>query len=176
MTDVVKTAWADAKINTDFIFVNTFSGHRSSRADPQGVEHFFSPDAADNELGFALLDALAHSRFVLSEPRKDVWIHPEATFDRALYDYSLTNQRYGQWVGSTLKRYGYKTKRALFKEMKKCSIESKKDQIIIRPSHHEKLEVWSGKGLSESDYVIIPSGSSPAAVGAALRLAFSRCT
>ncbi|MFT0475444.1 contact-dependent growth inhibition system immunity protein [Pseudomonas antarctica] len=58
MTDVVKTAWADAKINTDFIFVNTFSGYRSSRADPQGVEHFFSPDAADNELGFALLDAL----------------------------------------------------------------------------------------------------------------------
>ncbi|WP_338052467.1 contact-dependent growth inhibition system immunity protein [Stutzerimonas marianensis] len=46
----------------------------------------------------------------------------------------------------------------------------------MRPSHHEKLEAWSGKGLSESDYVIIPSGSSPSDVGAALRLAFSRCT
>jgi hypothetical protein len=65
MNDVVKTAWADAKINKDFISVKTFSGYRSSQADPQGVEHFFSPDVADKELGFAVLDALAHSRFVL---------------------------------------------------------------------------------------------------------------
>ena len=75
-----------------------------------------------------------------------------------------------------MERYGYKTKRALFKDMKKCSIESNRGQITIRPSYHEKLEAWSGKGVSESDYVIIPSGSSPSDVGAALRLAFSRCT
>lgn len=60
--------------------------------------------------------------------------------------------------------------------MKKCSIESKGGQITIRLGHHEKLEAWSGKGLSESDYVIISSGSSPSDVGAALRLASSRCT
>ncbi|WP_244657538.1 contact-dependent growth inhibition system immunity protein [Pseudomonas syringae] len=95
-----------------------------------------------------------------------------------VYDSDLTNQRYDQWVSGTLERYSYKNKRALFKDMKKCSIESKGGQITIRPGHHEKLEAWawSGKGLSESDYVIIPSGSSPSDVGAALRLAFSRCT
>ncbi|MCU1719279.1 contact-dependent growth inhibition system immunity protein [Pseudomonas sp. 5P_3.1_Bac2] len=176
MNDVVKTAWADAGVNQEFIYVKTYSGYRSSRADPQGVEHHASPETSDQELGFAVLDALTHSRFVLPEPRKDVWIHPEATFDMELYDYSLTNLRYDQWVGSILERYGYKTKRALFKDMKKCSIESKRDQITIRPSHHEKLEAWSGNGISESDYVTIPSGSSPSDVGAALRLAFSRCT
>lgn len=176
MSDVVKTTWADAGVNKEFIYVKTYSGYRSSQADPQGVEHFFGPDATDKELGFAVLDALAHSRFVLPEPRKDVWIHPEATFDMELYDYNSTNQRYDQWVGSTLERYVYKTRRALFKDMKKCSIESKMGQITIRPSHHEKLETWSGKGLSESDYVIIPNGSSPSDLGAALRLGFSRCT
>ncbi|MBN6114403.1 contact-dependent growth inhibition system immunity protein [Xanthomonas campestris pv. phormiicola] len=176
MGDVVKTAWADAKINNDFISVKTFSGYRSSRADPQGVEYFLNTDVADEELGFAVLDALAHSRFVLSEPREDVWIHPEVTFDRELYNYDLTNQRYDQWVGGILEQYGYKTKRALFKDMKNCSIESKCGQITIRPSHHEKLEAWSGKGIGEGDHVIIPSGSSPSDVGAALRLAFSRCT
>lgn len=176
MSDVVKTAWADAKMNKDFISVKTFSGYRSSQADPQGVEHFFSPDVSDKELGLAVLDALAHSRFVLPESRKDVWIHPEATFDMELYDYNLTNQRYDQWVSSTLERYNYKTKRALFKDMKKCSVESKEGQITIRPSHHEKLESWSGKGVSESDYVIIPCDSSPSDVGTALRLAFNRCT
>lgn len=176
MNDVVKTTWADAGVNKEFIYVKTYSGYRSSRADPQGVEHHARPEISDQELGVVVLDALAHSRFVLPEPRKDVWIHPEATFDMDLYDYDLTSQRYDQWVSSTLERYSYKNKCALFKDMKKCSIESKGGQITIRPSHHEKLEAWSGKGLSESDYVIIPSGSSPSDVGAALRLAFSRCT
>ncbi len=176
MNDVVKTTWADAVFNKEFICVKTYSGYRSSRADPQGVEHHASPEISDQELGVVVLDALAHSRFVLPEPRKDVWIHPEATFDMELYDYSLTNQRYDQWVENTLERYGYKTKRALFKDMKKCSIESTKGQITIRPSHHEKLEAWSGKGINESDYVIIPTSSDPSDVGAALRLAFSRCT
>ena len=171
-----RQAWADAGINKEFIYVKTYSGYRSSRADPQGVEYCISPEVSDQVLGDAVLDALAHSRFVLPEPRKDVWVHPEATFDADLYDYDLTNQRYDHWVGSTLARYGYKTKRALFKDMKKCSIESRRGQITIRPSHHEKLESWTGKGISESDYVVIPADSSPSDVGAALRLAFSRCT
>lgn len=174
MDDVVKTAWADVGINNELIYVKTYSGYRSSRADPKGVEHFTSPDIGDPELGAALLDALAHSRFVLPEPRQGVWTHPDATFDMDLYDYNLTNQRYGQWVLRVVDSYGYKTKRALFKEMKKCSIESKNDEITIRPSHHEKLEVWDG--ISADDYVVISSDSSPSNVGAALRLALSRCT
>ena len=100
MNDVVRTAWADAGINKEFIYVKTYSGYRSSRADPQGVEYCISPEVSDQVLGDAVLDALAHSRFVLPEPRKDVWVHPEATFDADLYDYDLTNQRYDHWVGS----------------------------------------------------------------------------
>ncbi len=176
MNDIVKTAWADAGINKELAYVRTYSGYRSSRADPQGAEHFAKANVSDQELGAAVLDALAHSRFVLPEPRKDVWVHPEATFDMGLYDYELTSLRYDQWVARIMESYNYKTKRALFKDMKKCSIESKNDLITIRPSHHEKLETWSGKGVSESDYVTIPSSSTPSDVGAALRLAFSRCT
>lgn len=176
MNDVVKTAWADAGINNELVYVITYSGYRSSRADPLGVEHYASPDISDQALGEAVLDALAHSRFVLPERREEVWIHPEATFDRDLYDNNLTIQRYKQWVGSTLERFGYKTRRALFKDMKKCSIESKEGQITIRPSHHEKLEFWSGKGISEKLCVTVPFESPPADIGAALRLVFTRCT
>lgn len=176
MSEIVKTAWADAKFNTDFICIETYSGYRSSQADPQGVQHLVRPDANDQELGTALLDALAHSRFVLPEPRKDIWIHPEATFDMNLYDYDFNNQRYAEWVCKLMDVYGYKNRRALFKDMKSCGVESKSGEVTIRPRHHEKLEAWSGKGISESDNVVIPSNSSPAEVGAALRLAFSRCT
>jgi hypothetical protein len=176
MSEIVKTAWAGAKFNSDFIFIETYSGYRSSQADPLGAQHLVRPDASDQELGVALLDALARSRFVLPEPRKDVWIHPEATFDMSLYDYDLNNQRYSDWIDRLMGAYGYKTKRALFKDMKSCSVENKLGEIVIRPSCHEKLEAWSGKGIVESDYVVIPANSPASDVGGALRLAFSRCT
>ncbi|MDX3995096.1 contact-dependent growth inhibition system immunity protein [Pseudomonas aeruginosa] len=64
----------------------------------------------------------------------------------------------------------------MFKDMKNCSVELVKDTLIIQPSHHEKLEAWSGKGITESDYVVVSVNSSPGEVGAALRLAISRCT
>ena len=93
-----------------------------------------------------------------------------------LYDYKLGIERYAAWTKALMEHYGYKTKRALFKEMKKCGIESKSGVIDIRPSHHEKLEGWSGEGITEEDHIKLAANSSPAEIGAALRLAFSRCT
>jgi hypothetical protein len=75
-----------------------------------------------------------------------------------------------------MQRYGYKTKRALFKNMKSCSVEVDDGMMTIQPWHHEKLEGWSGNGISKEDYVVIPANSTPGEIGEALRLAFSRCT
>jgi len=174
--DVVPRAWANVKLNKEFFCIQTYSGYRMSQADHRGAMHLLAPDASDQEVGEALLDALSKSRFVLPEPRTDVWIHPEATFDSGLYDFEATEQRYKDWISQLMSQYGYKTKKALFKDMKSCSVESKEGQTTIRPSRHEKLEGWGGTGKGGSDYVVISTNSTPAEVGAALRLAFSRCT
>ena len=50
------------------------------------------------------------------------------------------------------------------------------DLITISPNHHEKLEAWSGNGFTKADNDVIPANSSPAEVGAAFRVVFSRCT
>lgn len=176
MGDVVKTAWAEAGINEKFVFVRTYSGYRSSRADPQGVECYAGLDVTDFDLGVAVLNALAHSRFVLAQPRTGVWMHPDVTFDEELYNLDATMERYKSWVGSLQEKYGYKTKRALFKCMKSCAIACKEGQITIRPRHHEKLELWTGKGIAESDFFSISTDSDPSVIGATLRLAFNRCT
>lgn len=84
--------------------------------------------------------------------------------------------QYNLWVSEIMGRLGYKTKRAMLKDMKQCVIELFKSTMAIKPSHHEKLEAWSGKGITESDYVVISGNSSPAEVGASLRLAISHCT
>lgn len=176
MNDLVPRAWAGIKVNKELLCVQTYSGYRGCQADYKGVMHLLTPDAPEQVIGEALLDALSKSRFVLPEPRSDVWIHPEATFDSELYDFDAAAQRYKDWISQLMSQYGYKTKRALFKDMKSCSVESKDGQIIIRPSRHEKLEGWGDTGKGGSDHVVIPDNSTPVEFGAALRLALSRCT
>lgn len=175
MTDVEKTQWASAKINDDFICVETYSGYRLTKLDPKGVQHLAKIEIVDHELGLLVIDAISRSRFVLSQPRKDIFIPPDVTYDAEIYDYQLSSDRYHIWISKLMSAYSYKSKQMLFKNMKSCDIESKNGQIIFSPTCHEKLDAWSGKGIKPTDLVTLPSDSSPAEIGAALRLAFSRC-
>lgn len=151
-----------AKNNGDFISLQAYSGYRLAVIDPEATEYLFAPDVSNEMLGKAVLAALKQSRFLPYEEA----IALEEKFDQNYY----TN-----WVQKLMIQYGYKTKRALFKNMKNCSIESHDDFITIRPSHHDKLEYWSGDNFTEADYVKVPADSPPTEIGAALRLAFSRC-
>ncbi len=46
-------------------------------------------------------------------------------------------------------KYGYKTKKALFKDMKHCTIHCVNGVIKISPYRHEKLEAWGGGLVGE---------------------------
>jgi hypothetical protein len=177
MREVTRGAWAQAICNSKFICVETYSGYGGGHSrDPKGKQHFLDSGAPDESLGNAVLDALAHSRsFVASAPRTDVQLHPEVEFDMELYDYKLTAERYVAWVKELMERYGYKTKRALFKDMKTCFIARVGSSITFRPSRHEKLELWGRSKGDEFEDVVIPADSTPAEIGAAMRLGFSRC-
>jgi hypothetical protein len=105
MTKVQRAAWAEATNNGDFICIRTCSGYRSTVADPQGARHLLPADVANQELGAAVLDSLAHSRFV---PPQEM---PEEDFD--LFDVEKICSRYSAWVNDLMTTYRYKTKRAL---------------------------------------------------------------
>lgn len=156
--------WAGALFNGVFFCVETYSGLGLIGRDLLGAQHLLGPDSEDEELGEALADALSKSRTLTLDEYGE------------FFDYKKGEIQHKDWLKTLMERYCYKTKRAMFKNMKSCNIESQNGTITIRPSHHEKLEAWSGDGISESDYVVIPADSSPAEIGAALRLAFSRCT
>jgi hypothetical protein len=158
-------SWTYVKFNNDFIFVETYSGYFNCLPDPDGKKYFLPPSSTNGELGGSVLEALAVSRM----------IDPKESPD--FFDFrGRVAIQYNEWVADAMIKFGYKTKRALFKDMKSCSVEAVGGLITIRPSHHEKLEAWSGKGINEKDYVVISSSSSPGDVGASLRLACSRCT
>src|SRR6266481_6670875 len=124
MNDVIRGTWVNACFNGDFICVETNSGYRGGmHVDPKGAQHLLTPDASDESLGVAVLDALARSRWVLGAPRDGSTYAPDVEFDSDLYDYKQTAERYASWIKALMERYGYKTKRALFKHMMYCYIE-----------------------------------------------------
>lgn len=176
MDDVIRGYWAGAKFNGDFFCIETRSGYRGgSELDYKGKQHLLPSDASDETLGIAVVDALAHSRFVLGAPRAGSSYPPNVEFDMELYDYNKSNERYAQWIKNLMARYGYKTKRALFKNMHSCSIKSCQGIMNFHPWHHERLEGWSRAKDDGIEDVIIPADSTPVEIGAALKLAFSRC-
>lgn len=172
---VIRGFWASAYCNESFICVYTRSGYRGgTEADRiKGKQYLLPHDADDDALGTAVWNTLSHSRCVLPEFYPDV--SPEVECDAELYDNSQRAERYEEWVRHLMGIYGYKTKRALFKNMKSCSIEKKLGILTISPSIHEKLEAWSGFAKDDGvENVVIPDNSTTAEIGAALRLAFEK--
>ena len=176
MNQLSKASWAQVHFNADFVCIETASGYRSDRIDPKGARHLLSPEVSDEDFGVALLDAMARSRFVLGEPREGIWIHPDTEFDMDFYDPKKTEARYEDWQRSLMNRYGYKSKKALFKGMKNCLVERRDALIKLTPMHHESLEGWGRTKGDGIENVEIAADSTPAEVGAALRLALGRCT
>lgn len=173
MSGLSKAEWTSVKANHDFITVQTLSGYRSWRMDPQGVMLTLLPSADNEALGAAVLAALDASRFVLAEPRQGAWIHPEATFDKRLYDLDFLKSTSDEWVAMHMRQFGYKSRRELFGKLINCNIERRGDQIRTSPTAQEELEGWGG--MSQDQHVILPRSSTPVEVGEGVRLAMSRC-
>ena len=163
--DFTKQKWFCANVckNQDFILVETYSGYRSRTSDPDGIQMLLPLDVSDEELGQATLLALSKSRIIdISEI---------GTF----FNIDNVMKRYDAWVADLMAKYNYKTKRALFKNMMQCTVEIRDGRLTISPSCHEKLEAWSGKGISDDDKVVLSINSTTEEIGAGVRLAFSRC-
>ena len=145
-----------------FILVETCSGYRSSWADPEGKKIYLSPDAQNSEIGDGLIGALSASRVFTLENRP---IIVRETFA----------EWYEDWVADVMRRYGFKTRRSLFKPLKSIGVNQYHGQVRLRPSWHERLECWSGFRGCEETYIHLPYPNDPEVIGQAVRLALSRC-
>jgi hypothetical protein len=163
LRELPQPAWASVKENGDFTCIETHSGLRRVGLDPAGRQYLLSPGETEVSLGRALLDALKHSR-VLSVREA-----------REFFDHDAVERRYEEWVKDLILKYAYKSRRQLFRDMKNCEVECNANTITICPTHHDKLEGWGreeGDGIVD---VVVPLNSGPQEIGAALRVALSRC-
>lgn len=162
---VPPTAWAGVMRNAKLWCVDSLCGYRMQTVDPKGKQLLLPLDASDSDLGAAVLDALAHSRFLRPWER--------SKSDAALFDMEAGRKRYEKWVARLMKACGYKTRRSLFNKMASCTVDRREGRVTIMPLVQVKSERWGGIG--EDANVIISADSSPDEIGTALRLAFSRC-
>jgi hypothetical protein len=153
---------SSSKINNKFINIESYSGYSLKFSDPEAPEFLFDITVSNEDLGKAVLESLKNSRFL--------------ELEKAYELEEICQENYPKWIAGLMERYGYKTKRALFKDMNSCDIVLRDQTIVIEPCHHETLEGWGSGKITAKDYVHVPFDAPPAEIGAALRLGFSRCT
>ncbi|MBU3121744.1 CdiI family contact-dependent growth inhibition immunity protein [Acinetobacter soli] len=73
-----------------------------------------------------------------------------------------------------MENFGYKSKKALFKNMRSVDIELD-SKVNISPSHQDGLD-YSFTGLSKDDEIILPNDATNEELGKAVRLAYEKCT
>ena len=162
--DVPLERWADIKMNIQFINIKSLSGYRMTMGDSDQKNTYLATDASNKELGQHIREALSLSRFV----------HPIENKELSMY--LRDPDRYKEWLEFTMKKFGYKAKSKLFKPMLHCSIELYNNVIRFLVWHQRALDAWDDTGLTEADNVIIPETCTDEELGAAARLALSRCT
>lgn len=161
--DFVFKQRASAYCNGDFILLETKSGYRSVKTDPEAPRRMLAMDAEAVVIGRAVLDTLQRSRQI--DPSDiDVFFDPTTTS----VEYDRRNEE-------LMERFGYKSKKALFKNMASVSICRDGGQILLSPLKHDDLEGWGRKKGDGIEDVLVAADVAPAELGAALRLAFSRC-
>jgi contact-dependent growth inhibition (CDI) system CdiI-like immunity protein len=153
--------WAEIHRTDRFISVEPLSGYSMVQREDDAYVIYLAPNAADDALGRALLEALGRSRFI--------WPRDEREF----FEWPRYMRCYRNWQKDFMRRYGYKTKRDAYRNMDWCRVERSEGKISIQPHKRDKPEYWTD--LPADRTVVIPATTDAAAAGAALRLALDRC-
>lgn len=156
--------WASVYYTKEFLCIDTYSGLGRVGRDPVYPSRLLSPDAEDELVGEQILQALSDSRTLNVLEERIVF-----------FDLKECKKHYAAWIAMLTEKYGYKSKKALFKDMKNCGIHLVNGVIAISPTRHEKLEAWGREKGDGIEDVILSTDSYPAEIGAGLRLALSRC-
>lgn len=153
--------WAGYKANERALIIQTWSGFGRYAPDHLYPPHILPLDTDNETLGTTVLQALANSRTLDNEAERIDFLKQENF-----------KPRYEDWVANLCGNLGYKTRRALFKNMMSVDIWLHNGCLKISPSRHVKLEAWDA---IDADDVILSLDNSPEEIGAGLKLALSRC-
>ena len=113
--------WAGYKANERALIIQTWSGFGRYAPDHLYPPHILPLDADNETLGTTVLQALANSRTLDNEAERIDFLKQESF-----------KPRYEDWVANLCRNLGYKTRRALFKNMMNGNIRLHNGCLKIR--------------------------------------------
>jgi hypothetical protein len=160
--DVPFRQWALINQTEKTTVVTPLSGFRRHMFEDDPRATYLEPNPTEDELGLAVLESLNVSRFV--DPRID-----DSFFeaDRIVAANKL-------WHADLMARFRYRSLRQAYGNMLCCLVERSEGRITIRPFLRDRRPgYWTD--MPEERTVDIPATDDIAILGAATKLALSRC-
>jgi hypothetical protein len=160
--DVPFRQWALINQTERTTVVTPLSGYRRRMFEDDPQTTYLEPNPAEDELGRVVLESLNISRFV--DPRTD-----DAFFeaDRIV----AANKR---WHADFMTRFRYRSLRKAYENMLCCLAKRSEGRITIRPYLRDRSPgYWTD--MPEERTVDIPATDDISILGAATKLALSRC-
>ncbi|AJE46071.1 contact-dependent growth inhibition system immunity protein [Celeribacter indicus] len=151
---------------TKFYLIESKVCYRAALPDPEGVRHVLPPEASAEEIGAAILDALAHSRFIPPS-------HPE--FD-ALFTQRKAAELVDTYDAELMRLAGVKTKASLYRGAKGVNVTHHADwgEITIFACARRKGRYFWSQTTDVSGEETVPFGASAREVGEAYLRALAK--
>lgn len=156
-------ARASVFLNEKFFNVCTFSQGMLAYLDPDAKPNFLSSTVDNKTLGKTLREALKLSK------RVDIFEFNNI-FNSGIIK-ALAQER-DDWA---MQHYGYTTKQAMYKKMECCWVSVFNKIIEIKPTHHKRLDNYSGISNDGPEILYLPINIDDEKLGKALREAFKNC-
>jgi len=160
--DVPFRQWALINQTEKVTIVTSLSGYRRHLLEDDPRPTYLEPEPTEKELGQAILEALNVSRFV--DPR----------IDAAFFKADRMVAAIKHWHADFMTRFRYRSLRQAYGNMLCCEVERSEGRITIRPFLRDRRPgYWTD--MPEEKTVDIPATDDIAILGAATKLALSRC-
>lgn len=145
------------------------SGYRATFDHADAYCDFIPFPLTDESVGRSVVKALSASQF--HDPR----ISPPESLS-SFGDYAKVIERYKRWTGFVKSRYPGLSSRMVFRGMKCCNVtfNVQDNVIVIEHTFQQKTDEWVHP-QEGADVVSVSYNSAPEEIGAAVRLALSRC-
>jgi len=152
-----------AFFNNDFYWLITQAIGMIAVGDSDVEPEYLASNVDDAKLGELLRQCLLSSRKI------------EMAEFQELFQSGAFNELDDVREKAAMQKYGYKTKRALYKNMDRCSVDLVDGKIKIQPMHHKSLDSYTVT-KNGPEPLFLDASISDAELGAALREGFKRCT
>jgi len=137
------------------------TGYTFGVAERGGFRKYLSADALDAPVGEALVEALANSRVVTPNGKRRDFFQPQNV-----------EKAFVEWLNDLVKKHGYASHDAALEQMEYIRVEMAGGVIALHPYRHQGGDKW--EQLVGANFTV-PENAGSEAIGAAVRMALSRC-